>query len=70
MVAPAGTPGEIVALLNREVVKVLAMPDVKERIGVLGFEAVGSSPEEFAAQIKSDAVKWGKVIRDAGIKAQ
>jgi tripartite-type tricarboxylate transporter receptor subunit TctC len=70
LVAPAGTPGEIVALLNREVVKVLAMPDVKERIGVLGFEAVGSSPEEFAAQIKSDAVKWGKVIRDAGIKAQ
>jgi tripartite-type tricarboxylate transporter receptor subunit TctC len=43
---------------------------LKERVGVLGFETVGNSPEEFAAEIKSDAAKWGKVIRDAGIKAQ
>ena len=57
-------------MLHREIVKVLALPDVKERISVLGFETVGNTPEEFADQIKSDAVKWGKVIRDAGIKAQ
>jgi tripartite-type tricarboxylate transporter receptor subunit TctC len=70
LVVPAGTPRDIVALLHRETVKILALPDVKERVGALGFETVGNSPEEFAAEIKSDAVKWGKVIRDAGIKAQ
>jgi tripartite-type tricarboxylate transporter receptor subunit TctC len=70
VVAPTGTPREIIALLHREIVKVLAMPDVKERVGVLGFDTVGNTPEEFAAIIRSDGVKWSKVIRDAGIKAQ
>jgi tripartite-type tricarboxylate transporter receptor subunit TctC len=68
VVVPAGTPKEIIALLNREIVKALAQPDVKERVTTLGFEPVGSTPEELAAQLKADAVKWGKVIRDAGIK--
>jgi tripartite-type tricarboxylate transporter receptor subunit TctC len=68
VVVPAGTPKEIIALLNREIVKALAQPDVKERVTTLGFEPVGGTPEELAAQLKADAVKWGKVIRDAGIK--
>jgi tripartite-type tricarboxylate transporter receptor subunit TctC len=70
VVAPAGTPKDIIAVLHREIVKVLALPDVKERVSVLGFEAVGNTPEEFSGIIKSDGEKWGKVIRDAGIKAQ
>ena len=70
VVAPAATPREVVTLLHRTIVKILALPDLKERVGVLGFETVGNSPEEFAAEIKSDAAKWGKVIRDAGIKAR
>jgi tripartite-type tricarboxylate transporter receptor subunit TctC len=70
VVAPAGTPKEIIASLHREIVNVLGLPDVKQRVAVLGFETVGNTPEEFAAIIKSDGVKWGKVIRDAGIKAQ
>ena len=45
------------------------MPDVQERTQALGFEPVGNSPEEFAAQIKADGAKWAKVIREAGIKA-
>ena len=70
VVVPAGTPKDIIALLNREVAKALAVPEVKERLTVLGFEAVASSPEECAAQFKSDAVKWTKVIREAGIKGE
>lgn len=69
-VVPAGTPKEIVALLHREIVKVLKLPDVKERVMALGFEPVGGTPAELAAQMKADAEKWGKVIRDAGIKAR
>ncbi len=68
VLAPAGTSKEIVGLLHDEIVKVLAIPEVKERATALGFEPVGSRPEEFAATIKSDGMKWGKVIRDAGIK--
>jgi tripartite-type tricarboxylate transporter receptor subunit TctC len=70
MVTPAGVPKDVIALLHREIVKALAQPDVKQRLAALGFDAVGSTPEELAATIKSDAIKWGKVIRDAGIKPQ
>ena len=68
VVVPAGTPKAIVALLQREIVKVLALPDVKERVAALGFEPVGNTPEEFAAKIKAESSRWAKVIRDAGIK--
>jgi tripartite-type tricarboxylate transporter receptor subunit TctC len=70
VVVPAGTPREISAWLNRAIAKALAMPDVKERALALGFEPVGNTPDEFAAQIKSDGAKWAKVIREAGIKAR
>jgi tripartite-type tricarboxylate transporter receptor subunit TctC len=67
---PAGTPKEIVALLNREIVRSMALPDVKERLATLGFEAIASTPEEFGARIRADLEKWGNVIRAAKIKAE
>ena len=68
-VVPAGTPKEITAQLHRLIVKVMAMPDVQQRVAALGFEPVGNTPAEFAAHIKSESVKWAKVIREAGLKA-
>jgi tripartite-type tricarboxylate transporter receptor subunit TctC len=67
---PAGTPSEIVTHLNREITKSMAQPDVKERLVALGFNPVGSTPEEFAKQIKIELEKWAKVIRAANIKAE
>jgi len=67
VLVPAGTPKEIVDLLNREIVKVMALPDVKERCAQLGFDVVANKPEEFTAYIKSEVAKWGTVIRDAKI---
>ena len=64
---PAGTPKEIVALLNAEIVKVMALPDVKAKCAQLGFDVVANKPDEFAAYIKSEVAKWGKVIKDAKI---
>jgi len=70
VIVPARTPKEIIALLHREIVKTIALPDMKERMATLGFDPVGSSPEECAAQLRTEAAKWAKVIREAGIKAQ
>ena len=67
---PAGTPKEIVALLNREIVKIMALPDIKEHLATLGFDLIASSPEEFGARIRADFEKWAKVIRAANIKAE
>jgi tripartite-type tricarboxylate transporter receptor subunit TctC len=66
--APAKTPTAIISRLNQEVVRVINSPDVKERFFVAGIETVGTSPEEFAAIIKSDMARVSKVIKDAGIK--
>jgi tripartite-type tricarboxylate transporter receptor subunit TctC len=65
--APAGTPKEIVDLLNREITKIMALPDVKEKCAQLGFDVVANKPAEFTAYIKSEVEKWGKVIKDAKI---
>jgi tripartite-type tricarboxylate transporter receptor subunit TctC len=67
---PAGTPGEIITLLNRQIARSMALPDLEEHLVALGFEPVGSSPEEFATQIKIELEKWVKVIRAANIRAQ
>ncbi|MBX9843765.1 MAG: tripartite tricarboxylate transporter substrate binding protein [Xanthobacteraceae bacterium] len=69
-VMPAGTPREIVLQLNREIVQIVALPDVKEKLAGLGFEPVGNSPEEFAEQIRRELPKWAKVVREANIKAE
>jgi tripartite-type tricarboxylate transporter receptor subunit TctC len=70
LVAPAGTPREIVSKLNAEVLKILALPDVRERFLALGVEPAGSTPEEFARYIRVQMDKWAKVVRDAGVKAE
>jgi tripartite-type tricarboxylate transporter receptor subunit TctC len=67
--APAGTPRPVIAKLNAEMIKILHMPDVGERLAALGVEIVGSTSEEFARIIKADVIKWGKVVRDSGAKA-
>ena len=69
-IVPAGTPKEIVTLLHGEIVKIVALADVKERLAALGFEPVANTPDEFAAQIKRELVKWARVVREANIKAE
>jgi tripartite-type tricarboxylate transporter receptor subunit TctC len=70
VLVPAGTPNEIIGALRREIVRIIASPDVKERLPALGFEVVGSTPEEFATRIKVEIETWGKVIRAANIKPE
>jgi len=70
VLVPSGTPKEIIALLQREIAKVLALPDIKAKLIALGCDAVGSTPEEFSARIQSEIPFWGSVIRAANIKAQ
>jgi tripartite-type tricarboxylate transporter receptor subunit TctC len=67
ILVPAGTPKAIVDQLNKEIVKVMALPDVKAKCATLGFDPVANSPEQFAAYIKKEVEKWGKVIKDAKI---
>src|SRR6266481_9788514 len=70
IVAPAGTPKEIVDLLYREIAKAVARPDVNERLAVLGFKGVANTPGEFGARIKLEIEKWGKVVRDANLRIE
>lgn len=69
-VAPAKTPREIVERLNRELVKVLNAPEVREQLGQHGMEANPSTPDELAKHIERELAVWGKVVKEAGIKAQ
>ena len=69
-VAPAATPRPIVEFLHRETVKVLSMPDTRDKLSTMGFDPVASTPEEFAQWIRTEIVRWGKVIRDANIALQ
>ena len=70
VLAPAKTPRPIIDKLNTEIVRILHSPDVQNRLAADGSEAVGSTPEQFGNHIKSEVAKWGKVIREAGIKAE
>jgi tripartite-type tricarboxylate transporter receptor subunit TctC len=67
---PKGLPVDIVAKLQGELVKALAQPDVKERLGVLGFETIGSTPTEFATFIDEESAKYARIIKEAGIKGE
>ena len=66
--APANTPPEIVKRLNTEIVKILNMPDVREKLSGLGAEIVADSPEEFAAIVKAEVVKWSDIVKKSGAK--
>ena len=68
--APAGTPAAIVQRLNQEMVKALQSTEARERLFNSGVEAVGSTPEQFAVTLKNEMAKWGKVIKDAGIRSE
>jgi len=70
LLAPAKTPGAIVAKINAEVVRMLAAPEVKKIFSNEGGEAVGNSPREFSAVIISETAKWAKVVKAAGIKIE
>jgi tripartite-type tricarboxylate transporter receptor subunit TctC len=67
VLVPAGTPKEVVNLLHREIAAILELPDVKEKVLVLGFEPSGITPAEFSAYIKAEIAKWRKVIEDGHI---
>ncbi len=68
--APGGTPRDIVMKVNAEANKVVQRPDVRDAFAQQGTDPVGGTPEAFAAQIRADIARWGKVIRDAGVKME
>jgi len=70
VVVPAGTPRKIIDLLYREIAKALGQGDVKERFAALGFQPVVNTPEDYAAYIRMEIPKWGKVIKTASIRIE
>ena len=68
VLAPAGTPKEIVARLNTEILRILGMPDVRERLSSQGADPVGGTPEQFAGLIRDEIRKWAKVVKDSGAR--
>ena len=70
VVAPAGTPAEIIDRWQAEIARVVALPDVKQRLQDLGFEPVADTPAHFGERIKTEIAKWAKVVHDANIRAE
>jgi tripartite-type tricarboxylate transporter receptor subunit TctC len=70
VLVPGATPQEVIDRLHREIVRIVALPDVGGRLSALGFEPIASTPQEFADRIKWEIDKWAKVIRAADIKVQ
>jgi tripartite-type tricarboxylate transporter receptor subunit TctC len=70
MVAPAGTPAEIVAVLNKTAVEAMRDPAVKEKLAAQGTTLIGDTPEHFRDFIDSETKKWAKVIKDAGVQTE
>ncbi len=70
VLAPAGTPRAIVDKLYREVMRIIKLPDAQERLANVGFEIVGSTPEEFAKLIREEIPRWKQIVREAGIRAE
>jgi tripartite-type tricarboxylate transporter receptor subunit TctC len=68
VMAPARTPRDVIEKLNLEVNRALSLPDVRENLAQLGIEAVGTTPEQFAAYIEAEIAKWKRVVKEAGIK--
>ena len=67
MFAPAGTPRDVIQKINGEVVKIMAMPEIRDRLPAMGNEAVGSSPEAFTAKYLADIAQYASVVKQAGI---
>lgn len=68
VLAPAGTPRDIIAKLHAEISRILALPDVRQRLAAEGAEPIGNTPEQFAEQIRGDAARWAKVARQAKVR--
>jgi tripartite-type tricarboxylate transporter receptor subunit TctC len=68
--APAGVPKPIVVQINRELVRILKLPDIRQRLKALGSEGIGNTPEAFAKFVRAESAKYAKAIRDAGVKVQ
>ena len=68
VLAPAGTPKEIVARLAMEIAKVVRSPAVRERLNTLAVEGAGTTPEETATLLQAEVAKWGKVVRDVNVR--
>lgn len=69
VLVPAGTPKQHVSLLQREIARLMAQPQVRDRLAGLGYRPVANTPDECAAHLLAEHAKWGKVVRDAGIRA-
>ena len=70
LLAPARTPQPIIARLNQEIARILHQPDVKEKLAADGADAVGNTPEQFSAHIRSEIAKYGKLAQQIGLKAE
>jgi len=70
ILAPAATPRDIVFKLNAEIIKTLRSQDIRDSLAREGFEAIGDTPEQFAALIKSEVARYDKLIKAAGIAGQ
>jgi tripartite-type tricarboxylate transporter receptor subunit TctC len=70
VLVPTGTPKHIIAYLHREIARIVALPEVKERLDAIGFVPVANTPDEFAAVIKAETTRWSKVIKEANLKAE
>ena len=70
VLAPAGTSGEIIARLNRELLAALKNNDLRQRLMTEAFEPIGTPPEELGAYMKSEIARWAKLVKQAGIKPQ
>ena len=70
LIAPSATPRDIVARINAEVLRVMALPDVRDKLLAQGLTLSRSTPDQFAAHIRSEHAKWSKLIKEAGVKAE
>ena len=68
LVAPAGTPKDTIRKLQQEIVKVMALPEIRDKMVAMGTDPVGSTPEEFGQYIRSETMKWGRIIREGNIR--
>jgi tripartite-type tricarboxylate transporter receptor subunit TctC len=70
LLAPAATPKETVLQIHRDVIRVLKDPDIIKRIGDLGADVVGNTPEEFGAAMRAESLQWAEIIKAVGIKGE
>jgi tripartite-type tricarboxylate transporter receptor subunit TctC len=70
LLAPAGTPKPVIARINAETTEMLRTPVIRDRLQHAGFDLVGSTPDQFAAYIRSEIAKWAKVVKAAGVKPE